>query len=201
MKKYLAYLFGVLVIGTYIWIIVLGNDPLQPAIAEKILRFHVLANSDSEEDQRVKEAVRDAVGVYLQPILASAGNLEETKDLVETHMETIVTIAENILRNEGFSYEVEARITTTDFPEKTYGPYTFPKGSYEALQIVIGEGEGQNWWCVLYPNMCFRGTVYEVVEQDAENALKEVLEPWEYADVFSSGKLKLRFKLLECWGK
>ena len=73
----------------------------------------------------------------------------------------------------------------------------FPKGDYEALQIVIGEGEGQNWWCVLYPNMCFRGSVFEVVEEEAGEALREVLSPWEYADVFESGKVQLRFKILE----
>lgn len=201
MKKYFGYLLGGLVIGTYIWIVVLGNDPLQPAIASKILRFHVLANSDSPEDQRVKELVRDAVGVYLKPVLQNAGNLEETKDLVNTHMETVVAIAEHTLQSEGFDYSVEAYLTTADFPEKTYGDYTFPKGSYEALQIVIGEGKGQNWWCVLYPNMCFYGSVYQVVDEEAGQALKEVLKPWEYADVFASSKPKLRFKFLECLWK
>jgi stage II sporulation protein R len=90
-----------------------------------------------------------------------------------------------------------AHITHTEFPEKSYGSYTFPKGEYEALQIIIGEGAGQNWWCVLYPNMCFRGTVFEVVEEEAGEALREVLSPWEYADVFDSGDVEVEFKIFE----
>lgn len=197
MKKYVLYSFAIVIIFLYVWTIVLGNDLLQPSIASKILRFHVLANSDSAQDQAVKEKVRDAVGVYLQPLLAEADNLGETKQIVEENMEQIIVITKNTLIENGFDYEVSACITNTVFPEKTYGTYTFPKGEYEALRIVIGEGEGQNWWCVLYPNMCFRGSVFEVVEEEAGEALREVLSPWEYADVFDSGKVQIRFKFLE----
>ena len=175
----------------------LGDHITQPAIASKILRFHVLANSDSVGDQAVKEKVRDAVGAYLQPSLKEANSLADTKQIVEKHMQDIIAVSENILRENGYEYEVMVQIKSVAFPEKTYGDYTFPKGEYEALQIVIGKGEGQNWWCVLYPNMCFRGSVFEVVEEEAEEALREVLSPWEYANVFSSGKLQLQFKFLE----
>ena len=187
----------VVVVVLYIWTVVLGNDLLQPSIASKILRFHVLANSDSIADQTVKEKVRDAVGIYLQPLLGEAKSLEDTKQIIAANMQDIIQVAENTLRENGYSYPVSAQITRTDFPEKTYGAYTFPKGEYEALQIVIGEGEGQNWWCVLYPNMCFRGSVFEVIEEEAGEALREVLSPWEYADVFESGKVEVRFKFLE----
>ena len=197
MRKYVWYVFVGMVMLLYVWTTVLGNDLLQPSIASKILRFHVLANSDSKQDQEVKEKVRDAVGIYLQPLLEGVDNLEETKKIIEENREQIITVAKHTLNENGFDYEVNARITNLDFPEKTYGAYTFPKGKYEALQIVIGEGEGQNWWCVLYPNMCFRGSVFEVIEEEAEEALREVLNPWEYADVFDSGKVQIRFKFLE----
>ena len=197
MKKIVLYSFTGVVVMLYVWTIVLGNDLLQPSIASKVLRFHVLANSDSNEDQAVKEQVRDAVGNYLQPLLKNAENLSDTKKIVNQNIEGIVSIAEETLQQNGYDYKVSAQITSANFPEKSYGAYTFPKGEYEALQIVIGEGEGQNWWCVLYPNMCFRGSVFEVVEEEAEEALKEVLSPWEYADVFKSGKVQLRFKFLE----
>ena len=197
MKKYLFVIFAGVVVFLYVWIVMLGNDILQPSIASKILRFHVLANSDSVQDQTVKEKVRDAVGVYIQPLLEDADNLEETKTIVEENMEQIVAVAKSTLVANGFDYEVTARVTNTFFPEKTYGSYTFPKGEYEALQIIIGEGNGQNWWCVLYPNMCFRGSVFEVIEEKAEVSLREVLSPWEYADVFDSGKVQIRFKFLE----
>ena len=197
MKKIVFYSFAGAVIILYIWTMVLGHDLLQPSIASKILRFHVLANSDSVEDQAIKEKVRDAVGIYLQPLLADAENLEETKQIVGEHLEHIVLVAKDTLQENGYDYSVSARIANADFPEKTYGAYTFPKGEYEALQIVIGEGAGQNWWCVLYPNMCFRGSVFEVIEEEAGEALREVLSPWEYADVFDSGEVQLRFKFLE----
>lgn len=197
MKKYIFYITAGAIIFLYIWTAVLGNDLLQPSIASKILRFHVIANSDSECDQAVKEEVRDAVGVYLQPLLEDVGSLEETKQIVEKNIHDIIQISKATLQENGYDYEVAARITTTEFPEKTYGSYTFPKGEYEALQIVIGEGTGKNWWCVLYPNMCFRGSVFEVIEEEAGEALREVLSPWEYADVFDSGKVKMRFKFLE----
>lgn len=197
MKKYIIYSFAGAVVFLYIWTMVLGNSLFQPSIASKILRFHVLANSDTDADQSVKEEVRDAVGLYLKPFLKDAKSLKETKQIVNDNMTGIIQVAENTLAENGYNYEVSARITNADFPEKTYGAYTFPAGEYEALQIVIGEGKGQNWWCVLYPNMCFRGSVFEVVEEEAEEALREVLTPWEYADVFESGKVKVSFKFLE----
>lgn len=196
-KNVCIYIAAILVIGIYIWTVVLGNSLLQPSIASKILRFHVLANSDSVADQAVKEEVRDAVGGYLQPFLEEADGLEETKQIVDAHMSEVIEISKQTLQNAGYDYEVTARIIQTDFPEKTYGAYTFPKGRYEALQIVIGEGAGQNWWCVLYPNMCFKGTVFEVVEEEAEEALQEVLNPLEFAEVFDSGKVEIHFKFLE----
>lgn len=191
------YIAGVAVIALYIWTVVLGNDPLQPSIASKVLRFHVLANSDDACDQAVKEEVRDAVGVYLQPLLEEADSLDETKQIIARNIGAIIETAKITLEMHGYDYDVTARIARIDFPEKSYGSYTFPKGEYEALQIVIGEGKGQNWWCVLYPNMCFKGSVFEVIEEDAEEALREVLNPWEYADVFDSGEVEFRFKFLE----
>lgn len=196
-NKGIYYFIGIVVIVLYVWTVVLGNDPLQPSIASKILRFHVLANSDAVYDQAVKEEVRDAVGIYLQPLLEKADSLEDTKRIVEKNMDAVIETAEETLKLHGYDYPVTASIANVDFPEKSYGSYTFPKGEYEALQIVIGEGRGKNWWCVLYPNMCFKGSVFEVVEEDAKESLKEVLSPWEYADVFDSGKAEFRFKFLE----
>ena len=197
MRKIILYIAAVAIVFLYVWSYHTGGDFLQPSIASKILRFHVLANSDSNADQAVKEKVRDAVGIYLQPLLEDAKSLEETKVIVDKHLSEVVYVAENTLRQQGYDYKVTAHITQTDFPEKSYGPYTFPPGEYEALQIIIGEGAGQNWWCVLYPNMCFRGSVFEVIQEEAGEALREVLSPWEYAEVFESGKVQVRFKFLE----
>ena len=170
---------------------------IQQSIAHKILRFHVLANSDSDADQNVKKQVRDAVGTYLRPYLEECSDMEMTRKVVNEHMQEVIEVSKDVLRDNGFTYNVTAEITHTDFPEKVYGEYTFPAGEYEALEIRLGNGEGHNWWCVLYPNMCFQGAVYEVVDEEADEALREVLTPEEYADVFDSGKLEIRFKFLE----
>ncbi|MGN0414306.1 MAG: stage II sporulation protein R [Agathobacter sp.] len=172
-------------------------DPLQPQIAQKILRFHILANSDSEEDQKVKKKVRDAVGQMLEPKLAASEGLSDTERIVEENMDAIVETAERTLEENGFSYGAGARLARVDFPVKTYGDYTFPAGNYEALQVTLGKGEGHNWWCVLYPNMCFQGSVYEIVDDKADEELRQVLTTEEYQDVFHSGNLKLRWKFLE----
>ncbi len=197
MMKRIVGILAIVLVFICVWMLGDGNDIWQPSIATKILRFHVLANSDSEEDQMVKEKVRDAVGNYLQPLLEESKGLEETKQIVNDNMDSVIKVAKETLEQYGFDYEVTALVTNTNFPEKRYGSYVFPEGDYEALQIVIGEGEGQNWWCVLYPNMCFKGSVFEVIEEEADEALREVLNPWEYASVFDSGEVEVRFKFLE----
>ena len=106
-------------------------------------------------------------------------------------------VATETLEENGYYYGVRARLANVEFPVKSYGAYTFPAGEYEALQVTLGEGEGHNWWCVLYPNMCFRGSVYEVPSDEAKHALREVLTPEEYEDIFRHGKYQIRFKFLE----
>ena len=187
----------VMILAVGIYQTYLKADPLQPKIAAKILRFHVLANSDSSRDQKIKLKVRDAVGAYIEPKLSDSDSLIQTKQIVDENMKGIIAAADRVLVQEGAGYKSTAYLTTMDFPVKTYGEYTFPAGKYEALRVVLGEGEGHNWWCVLYPNMCFKGSVYEVVEEDAKEELREVLDPQEYADVFQRGRYQVRFKLLE----
>lgn len=171
-----------------------GRERLQEDIAGKVLRFHVLANSDSEEDQQLKLAVRDAVGAFLRGRLAEAESLAECEEIVGENLNEIVTVARDTVAEAGYDYGVTAALEETDFPVKSYGIYTFPAGTYEALRIVIGSGEGQNWWCVMYPNLCFSGSVYETVDAEGEEKLKEVLSPDEYERILSEGDYKIRFK-------
>jgi stage II sporulation protein R len=174
---------------------------LQQELAGKILRFHVLANSDAKEDQTVKLSVRDAVGAMMESKLSVADNLADSKTIVEENLEDIVQTAETVLGEAGFDYGATAFLSNVEFPDKTYGEFTFPAGEYEALEIVLGDGGGQNWWCVLYPNLCFRGSVYEVVDEEAKEELREVLTTEEYAEVFGSGRFVLRWKFLEYFKK
>ena len=170
---------------------------LQQAISDKVLRFHVLANSDSEADQNLKLAVRDAVGSFMQEKLTAVENLEECELVVRQSLGEIEEAAAETIAENGYDYDVTAELEHTSFPVKNYGSYTFPAGDYEALRIVIGEGNGHNWWCVLYPNMCFQGSVYEVMDESSGEELREVLTQEEYADVFDSGKMQIRWKFLD----
>lgn len=174
-------------------------DPLQPQIAEKILRFHVLGNSNSHKDQQVKLQVRDAIGSMMEPVLESSDSLNRSEQLVKENMPQILEVANQVLEENGFDYKAKASIKTVEFPDKTYGTYTFPAGKYEALQVILGKGSGHNWWCVLYPNMCFRGSLYEVVDDKSKEDLKEILTAEEYEDVENrkSDHWEIRFKLLE----
>ena len=170
---------------------------MQKGIAEKIIRFHVIANSDTKADQNLKLAVRDAVGIKMSGLLKDAADRSRSEAVIRKNMEDMKQTAEKVIAERGYDYDVDICLTDTDFPVKTYGAYTFPAGNYEALEITLGDGSGHNWWCVLYPNMCFRGSVYEVVDDDAKENLKEVLTPDEYESVFDSGKYEIKLKILD----
>ena len=168
---------------------------LQQGMAQKVLRFHVLANSDSQEDQNLKLEVRDQVGALMAEKLQDAETLEESTQVVSQNLEEIRYCAESVIRKEGYAYPVTANLETCAFPEKTYGSYIFPEGEYQALRVVIGSGQGHNWWCVMYPNLCFADSMYEV-NPDSGEKLREVLDPEEYASVLREGNYKVRFKML-----
>lgn len=170
---------------------------LQTDLAERILRFHVIANSDTKEDQDLKLKVRDKIGAYLGKELAGVCGLEECERVVNSHLEEIEACAREVIAREGYDYSVKANIKDADFPKKTYGSCTFPKGTYRALKVVIGSGTGKNWWCVMYPNLCFAGSVYEVEEEKSQKELKAVLTEEEYAEIMAEGKIKVKLKYLD----
>ena len=180
----------VLLLGT------IRTELLQQSISEKILRFHILANSDSGKDQALKLKVRDAVGTYLAEALAEAASLEESTAIVEERITGIEQVAAAVIEEEGYQYSVDASLENCEFPEKTYGEYTFPAGEYQALRLVIGEGGGHNWWCVMYPNICFSGSMYQVDEESGEKLQAELTNE-EYAAILHNGDYKVRFGILK----
>lgn len=165
-------------------------------LSDKIIRFHVVANSDSEEDQQLKLLVRDAVGAMMQFRLAGVKDKEESRRVILESVGQIQETARETLRQQGCDYPVTAALCQVEFPEKTYGSYRFPAGEYEALKLCIGEGKGQNWWCVMYPNMCFFNSMYKVVDTEAEKSLKQVLTEEEYKAVMEEGNYQVKFKWL-----
>ncbi len=166
-------------------------------IAEKIIRFHVRANSDAKADQELKLKVRDAVGAYMQPRLSGISDIAQSRKAVKDNLKQIEQVASGVIASEGYTYDVNAFLTVTEFPEKTYGDYTFPAGDYEALEVIIGEGKGHNWWCVMYPNLCFFNSAYEVVDAEAEKSLKRALTQEEYKSLMEDKNYKVKFALAE----
>lgn len=166
-------------------------------IAGKVIRFHVLANSDTQEDQDLKLKVRDAIGAYMQPKLSGVSDISDSRRVIKDNLSGITETAEEVILREGYTYDVKSSLRVTDFPQKTYGDYTFPAGKYEALEVVLGKGEGHNWWCVMYPNLCFYNSVYEVIDEEAEKSLKCVLTAEEYKSLMEGKNYKVKSALAE----
>ena len=185
------------IVGILISILVTGlvvnakKNEMQEELASEVFRFHVLANSDSEEDQALKMKVKDAIISYMKQELPESDSVETTKAWARENLQQIEEVAFGIIAEEGYDYSVKAEVTICDFPDKTYGDITFPAGECEALRIEIGEAEGQNWWCVLYPNLCFINAVHAVVPDEGKEELKEVLEE----DTYEMVTTRTRFKI------
>lgn len=167
------------------------RSQMQEDLAKEVFRFHVLANSDSEEDQVLKMQVKEAVIAYMKEEIPESDSVETTKEWARSHLNAIVNLAKAVIREEGYDYPVMAEVTTCDFPDKTYGDITFPSGRYEALRIEIGEANGQNWWCVLYPNLCFVDAVHAVVPEQGKKDLKKVLQEDTYEMVTATSRFKI----------
>ena len=174
---------------------------VQRGLADEVFRFHVLANSDSDEDQRVKLEVRDAVISYMKSEMSKdsdgqesvSSSARETKRWSKEHLPELVRVADEVLEREGMDYRAQAQVTKCEFPKKRYGDVTFPKGKYEALRITLGEAVGHNWWCVLYPNLCFLDATYAVVSDDGKEELKHVLTDDEYEMITDDKELKVKW--------
>lgn len=175
-----------------------NNDisTIQQGISHKIIRFHVIANSDSDADQALKLKVKEAVVNYTAELLCNSKSISETEDLLSSHTNDIISIANNVISENDYDYPVTAEITDTYFPTKSYGSYTFPPGTYRAFQIKIGEAKGKNWWCVLYPPLCFIDISHGTVNPESGELLKETLTTDEFQAVSDEYTVKYRFKYL-----
>ena len=171
------------------------ENELQKNIASQIVRFHVRANSDSDSDQQLKLKVKDEIITYLGPMLEKSKSLEESKQILSRYTDDIKSKAESVLKKEGSTQSVSVYFENSYFPMKTYGDVTFPPGVYEAFRIDIGESTGRNWWCVLYPPLCFVDATYGVLPQDSKDTLKNILTDEEY-NAITDKQCKYKFKYL-----
>lgn len=159
---------------------------LQQGISREVLRFHVLANSDSPEDQAVKLQVRDGVLEWLEGELTEEemGDLALMEKKIGELLPQIQSLSDRIVKENGMDYEARAQLGESLFPRKTYGNCTFPAGPYTALRLLLGKAEGQNWWCVLFPRLCFLDCVHAVVPEESQKQLQNVLTEEEYESLF-----------------
>ena len=179
--------------GTMIW----GAWAVQrqDALARKMIRMHVIANSDSDADQTLKLQVRDKVLDYTTGILQRANDMEDAQTQLRDALGRIENIAQREIVNRGYDYPVTAQLASTEFPLKEYDGFSLPAGEYMALRLVIGEGAGQNWWCVVYPPLCTTA-VTQLEETAAVTGLGE--EDISLITEEHSGYV-LKFRSLEIW--
>lgn len=168
-------------------------------ISDSVFRLHVIANSDSEEDQNLKYLVRDAVISYMNNICKNTDSKEEAIRLANEHKNEFYTVARQVIIENGYDYHVKIEIGNFEFPTKHYGDISLPSGNYDALKIEIGEAKGQNWWCVMFPPLCFVDVTSGVVPDESKNIIEDNLSSEEYVLVSNSDNadIKLKFKLIE----
>ena len=186
-------------------------------LKNKLIRFHVIANSDNDEDQKLKLKVRDEVIKYISPILKKSKSIDESRNILKNETNNIIKIAEKCIKSNGYDYKVQTTLGMANFPVKNYGNITLPQGEYEAYRIVIGEGRGENWWCVMFPPLCFIDvTKGQVALDETEKEMKKVLTEEEVQAINNKNtdkkedgknsnkktqKIKLKFKIAEIFNK
>jgi len=167
-------------------------------VYENVIRFHVLAQSDSPEDQALKLKVRDAVLAYVSPMMAECGDFAAAAHLLEREAEHIKSVAEETIRANGYGYTAAASLVRENYPTRVYEEITLPSGTYTSMKISIGEGEGKNWWCVLFPSVCNSfAAVPEKRGEDEYIAAGFTPEQYRMIQKDSAPKYKIRFKVLE----
>lgn len=186
-----------------------GGNELVEEINTKLIRFHVIANSDSDEDQKLKLKVRDEIIKYISPKLKDSKNIEESRSILKDNDDEIIEIAKECIKKNGYDYNVNTTLGRENFPVKTYGNITLPQGNYEAYRVLIGKASGQNWWCVMFPPLCFVDiTKGQVAYNETEKQMKEVLTEDEYEKIDNTKvanastkpkkvEVKFKFKVVE----
>ncbi len=173
------------------------------SLEDRILRLHILAAGNDTASQEIKLHVRDAVLTHIQEAIAGAETAKEAEAALAPLLPEIVAVANRILEESGVSYRASAELTTEYFPIKQYGSLLLPPGEYRALRIVLDEGDGKNWWCMLYPSLCFTEGITATLPEEEKEELRGLFSEEEFDTLFSvkENKPVFRFKLVELWKK
>ncbi|WP_252231458.1 stage II sporulation protein R [Clostridium sp. ZBS15] len=171
-----------------------GSEELNyEEVKNSLIRFHVIANSDTNEDQSLKLKVRDEVINYLYPYLNKSDSLEESREIIKNNVEEVRSIAKKVIKENNYAYDVNIELSRENFPEKSYGNIVLPQGNYEAFRIIIGSGQGRNWWCVMFPPLCFVDESKAKIEYEkTQNKIKEEINKKDSKD-----NIKIKFKVVE----
>ena len=190
----LFLLFFYILISAFFYVDAVSSD-----ISDSVFRLHVIANSDSKEDQELKYKVRDKVLEYMNLISKNCTSKEDVINLAKTHQEEFKNIAQNVIKENGYNYNVNIYIGKYDFPTKTYGDISFPAGNYDCLRIEIGESQGQNWWCIMFPPLCFVDVTSGIVPEDSKSLMQNNLTDEEYSIISDnhSPDIQIKFGLIE----
>lgn len=174
-------------------------DAVSTDIANSVFRLHVIANSDSKEDQELKYKVRDKVLEYMNSIAQNCTSKQEVIQLANSHKQQFQAIAKQVIKDNGYNYDVNICIGKSNFPTKNYGDISLPAGTYDSLKIEIGESKGQNWWCVMFPPLCFVDVTSGIVPDESKSMMQNNLTTEEY-NIISSEKspdIQVKFSLIE----
>lgn len=167
-------------------------------LSDSVFRLHVIANSDSDEDQSLKLKVRDSLLDYMNNICSNCSTKEEAISIVNEYQTEFQNIAKQTILENGYNYDVRININNFYFPTKNYGDITLPAGFYDALRVEIGEAKGKNWWCVMFPSLCFIDISSGVVDNEAKENLKNNLDEEAYNIISdNSSEMKFKFKIVE----
>lgn len=193
-----CFLFAFLL--TMIWVRQ-RDENLAARISPEILRFHVLANSNANHDQQLKMEVKSLLIDTINANLPPDAGKEDTCRYIQSHGAELEETAENYIKKAGYDYPAKVELVNCYFPTKSYGDVVFPCGNYDAAQVTIGTGRGRNWWCVLYPQLCFVDAAYGVVPESSKNLLADSLSPEDFHALLNQQDRKIqvnvRLKLLE----
>lgn len=178
------------------------NEVLASEVEDVLLRLHVKANSNSDRDLCLKYDVRDAVLECMRDELKDCESLDEAERIVYDNLDMIEEVVVKTVNEEGFDYPVKVYLTNDHFPTRQYGEMVIPAGCYDALRIDIGEGSGENFWCLLYPTLCYTVDSGAVVTTEGEKEIEKQLDEEAFEKLFvkhsvPKSKVKVKFKLLE----
>ena len=203
MKKFKYFVILLILMLTFILFTISSYaNTVSKDLANNFFRLHIIANSDSDSDQALKLKVRDNIINYMNTLTYSNLTKEQAMNLTQKNISNFQKIAEETIKNEGYSYPVKIEIGNFYFPTKVYGNLSLPAGFYDALKIEIGEASGQNWWCSLFPPLCFVDISSGVIDDESTENLKENLSEDEFLIITSDSEtVKLKFKLVEIFSK